>query len=358
MFTCTIRHDFQSFSTAEKAHLRPKGHSIFLDLDWFALLAEHVLTPDQELRIYVVTKHGEELPCLVLPCIAQKQRKGPLHWSKLCSLSNFYSMDYGPIVSDQVEDQAYDALFDYIADERPGWAEIDFRMLPTDQEHIRRFIGACERHFGHSQLFFQFDNWVISVKDQTAEEYMAARPSRLKNTYKRRRKKLEKEKGFTIRTYQDPDELDQAIADYFEIYDASWKESEWSRPCMEAFIRLLAERQMLHLGILYIENEPVASFFLFIHADREALIYKLAYKEGFNNYSPGTILTTHMIEQAINDHNITLIDYGVGNEKYKLDWMDTNLKRQGLNAYNHRLFSGKILILLQKIKNMVKKRNP
>ena len=80
------------------------------------------------------------------------------------------------------------------------------------------------------------------------------------------------------------------------------------------------------------------------------LIYKLAYKDSLRDYSVGSILSLEMFRQAIDEDRVEEIDYGVGSEPYKRDWMEDRRRLYGLVAFNLRTPSGLVRAGFEKAK--------
>jgi CelD/BcsL family acetyltransferase involved in cellulose biosynthesis len=103
------------------------------------------------------------------------------------------------------------------------------------------------------------------------------------------------------------------------------------------------------LGILYVDGAPAASQ-LWITTAKKALIYKLAYNDSWRDYSVGSILSLEMFRQAIDQDRVEEIDYGVGSEPYKKDWMEDKRRLYGLAAFNLRTASGLVRAGVEKAK--------
>jgi CelD/BcsL family acetyltransferase involved in cellulose biosynthesis len=167
----------------------------------------------------------------------------------------------------------------------------------------------------------------------TFDEYWAARPSQLRNTAKRRAKSANLD--LVIHDRFDP----QAWDDYESVYNASWKPAEGS----PEFMRRLAEQEgaagTLRLGLAYQEGRAVAAQ-LWIVEGGVATIHKLAYREDARQHSPGTILSMEMYRRVIDDDRVEMIDFGIGNEGYKADWMQECVPLYALTAYDAKSLRG------------------
>lgn len=201
----------------------------------------------------------------------------------------------------------------------------DDTMLLLLQEALETSGFQCQR-------FFRFYNWIYRVQGQSFKDYMAARPSRVRNTIARKRRKLERELGYQIRLFTD-DNLSQGLADYQAVYDASWKVREQFGGFVEGLAMELSSKGWLRLAVLYIEGKPAAAQFWFV-VHGKASIFKLAYGEAWKQYSPGSILIAYLMEHVIDVDKVEEIDFLTGNDSYKQDWMAERRVRWRLACSN------------------------
>ncbi|MCK7579209.1 MAG: GNAT family N-acetyltransferase [Chromatiales bacterium] len=167
-------------------------------------------------------------------------------------------------------------------------------------------------------------------------------PSRLRHTLERKGRALAAGGGFIIKVISGGLELDEAINAYEQIYASSWKKSEPYPTFMPELIRLCARRGWLRLGLAYINHEVVAVQLWIVH-QRKASIYKLAHDPHFDRYSVGTLLTNHMMRHVIEVDRVGEVDYLIGDETYKKDWMTRRRERWGLIAYNPNTLAGVVM---------------
>jgi hypothetical protein len=183
---------------------------------------------------------------------------------------------------------------------------------------------SCERHF-------KFYNWLHRTEGQTFADYMAARPSRVRNTVDRKMRKLKREHGYNIRLFSDKN-LHQGIVDYNSVYTASWKAEEQFVEFIEGLADKLAQNSWLRLAVLYIGDVPAAAQFWFV-ANGRASIFKLVYDQFWKKYSPGTILTAYLMRHVIKVDRVAEIDFLTGNDAYKQEWMSLRRERYRLCCY-------------------------
>ena len=176
-------------------------------------------------------------------------------------------------------------------------------------------------------------NWRVDTGGTDFAAYWESRPARLRNTFKRKAKAA----GLEIEIH---DRFSaEAWAAYEHVYRTSWKPEEGSFP----FLRALAEQEgaagALRLGIARKDGVPVAVQ-LWLVENGEATIHKLAYAEAAKALSPGTILGEAMFRHAIDTDRVRVIDYGLGDEGYKADWMGERRTMFRITAFNPRTVRG------------------
>ena len=103
---------------------------------------------------------------------------------------------------------------------------------------------------------------------------------------------------------------------------------------------MLSQVQYRHDSVVINKDgKPVAAQFWITTAD-EACIYKLAYDEQYAEMSVGAVLSREMFRQALDIDRVARIDYGVGSEAYKREWMSASQEIFGVRAYSRRSIGG------------------
>ena len=201
---------------------------------------------------------------------------------------------------------------------------------------------------------FRFYNWFHRLGGESFSDYMAGRPSRVRNTIARKRRKLAREHGYDIRLFTD-DDLRQGLADYHAIYNASWKARELFGDFVDGLARRLADEGWLRLAVLYIAGKPAAAQFWFV-VNGKASIFKLAYDEAWKQYSPGSILIHYLMEHVIETDEVDEIDFLTGNDAYKSDWMSERRERWGMRCARPRPPKGRTDRWFDAVKGWARRR--
>ncbi|KAG1694972.1 hypothetical protein GQR58_006896 [Nymphon striatum] len=211
-------------------------------------------------------------------------------------------------------------------------------LVQTALKNDQKLLIACviedepnkESHFLDLTVIDHFDFIIGFIKreNQTFSQYLADRPSKVRNTIARKQRKLTREHGYKIHMYKDGD-VEQALADYHALYKVSWKANEQYEEIVRGFVDKANKAEWLRLGILYIADKPIAAH-LWFTVHRKASIFRLVYDQDWKQYSPGSILMSYMMEYAIDVDNVEEIDFLTGNDRYKQDWMSERRERSGI----------------------------
>ena len=276
---------------------------------------------------------------------------GALYWGfrlegerrTLFSLTNFYALEYLPAIAQVPEPESTcRALLEHVARERPRWHALRLSMMPAQAAATQWTLRQLGGFGFRLHLFFQYENWYALCTEEGFESYYAKRPSQLRNTIARRQKKLERAHSFRVQIVRDASpELNGMVSDFVAVYGTSWKQPEPYPDFIPALAGQCAALGILRLGVLYVDAAPAAAQ-LWITANRKATIYKLAYDEKYAEFGVGSILSRELFRIAMDEDRVTEIDYGVGSEPYKKDWMSSVRRIEGVHALNSHTAMGLI----------------
>ena len=314
-------------------------HDLFRALEWFEGLATHGLPAALEPRIYVAEGAAPESFC-VLYCAADSGRR------RLYSLTSVYSVAYGPVFApDSAGGEApLAAILAFIRAERPRWRKVELRLLDSDNAATGWIERGLSRGGFRAHRFFQYENQFIATAGIGFEAYYASRASQVRNTIRRRERKLRE--GHTVEIVVATEVTETQLDDYAAVYGQSWKDPETAPGFIRELCRIAGRLGSLRLGLLYVDGAPAAAQ-LWLVSGQTAAIYKLAYDERFKAFSPGSILTREMMRQVLDEDRVAEIDYGIGSEDYKRDWMAESRQRVGIEAFNLFTLNGLVLAARQ-----------
>jgi hypothetical protein len=321
--------------------IQVEQHSFFIS-DWWLDNFVKTIVDKNDKVIWVGLTDLNNQPLLLLPL----WQKSVSAWKikKLTSLSNYYTTLYEPIhyISDEhllseVLNKAIEAVCQL------KWDVLDIYPLNPDSINYNLLISAFRQQRKYVTPYFMYGNWFLLTQGQTFQEYYAARPSQLKNTLKRKANRL-KQQNLEYRVCTRPDEVESAVQLFEETYKASWKLNEPYPDFIMGLAKSAAEIGYLRIGLLFIDQK-IAAAQLWLTLHKTANIFKLCQKPEFDNFSPGSLLTTHLMEYAIDVDNVTKIDFLTGDDQYKKDWMSSRGEHWGLQIANPNSFLGTLKVV-------------
>ncbi|OOZ35697.1 GNAT family N-acetyltransferase [Solemya velesiana gill symbiont] len=307
--------------------------SIFFSKLWFENLLKTGLSKDETTLLACVIDKDEVLAVLPL---------SPRDGENYQSLKHLYTSLSTLLLGESRRDEILACLVEGLRQLPARSLQLD--PIAEDDTNLDRLQLALESSGYACHRYFRFHNWIHKTRGESYSDYMAARPSRVRNTIARKKRKLEREHGYQVRLFTG-DNLQQGLTDYNAVYTASWKANE----VFEGFIKGLAEHLSkpgwLRLAILYVENKPVAAQFWFV-AHGKASIFKLAYDEAWKQYSPGSILIAYLMEYVIDTDKVEEIDFLTGDDAYKQDWMSERRQRWRMSCIDNSPSRGRDTNLL------------
>ena len=329
--------------------------NIELSIDWFDLLQKTVYPHDHSIRYYFIAER--ERPLSILP--VRLTTKGRVRTVE--SLSNYYTSIFTPLLGKNSEESSATHLKHLLsASTRDHRGAHVMRFAPMDPNlpDYQQLIDDLKAMGWIPFRFYSFGNWFLKVSFDW-KEYLQSRTANLRSTLKRMNKKFAAEGG-KFEVVSSSEGIEQTIAAFQEVYSLSWKKPEPHPDFIPSLIRLLSSRGMLRMGIARLHETPIAAQLWIVGQDK-ASIYKVAYNEEFSKYSPGTILTSHLMKYVIENDQVVEVDFLIGDDKYKKIWMSDRRERWGIVAYNPTKIIGVALLskevlgrLAKPVRNKVK----
>jgi hypothetical protein len=312
---------------------------------WFDNFLQTVVKQNGTVIWYGV-KDNKDTPLLLLP--VWQQQHSVWQPTRLTGLANYYTTLYEPLhcITDQNQlAQAITQVVEAIC--HLSWDTVELYPLNPALITYPLLTEAFKKQKKHVTPYFMYGNWFLLTQGQTFKDYYAARPSQLKNTIKRKANKL-KLKSVECRIYKHPEDVQTNIQIFQQLYKSSWKNDEPYPDFIPGLAKATAEQGWLRLGMLFIDQQA-AAVQLWLVLRQTAYIYKLCQDPEFDTYSPGSLLTSHLMEYVIDEDKVTKVDFLSGDDAYKKDWMSHREERWGLQIANLKTAYG----LIQAGKNIL-----
>ena len=286
-------------------------------LEWFRTLAATTLESGENAVMAVLEREGKAVAALPLARGTKKTR----------ALTAPYTTEFAPLSSDVEAAHTLGRL-------ARGYTEGVLRLEGLDLSNSKS--AALLDGLQHSGLacavYEGFANWFEPVNN--FQEYWARRPSRLKETVRRKSRAIVRS-GLSFSCLRSHTE--RAVAAYAEVYGASWKQAEPHRDFIPELLAAMGAD--VRLGVMSLAGQALAAQIWLIRNGR-GTIFKLAHREDAATYSPGTLLTAWMCETLIRDDKLHEIDFGRGDDAYKRDWLSCRRTRSGVILADWRSAAG------------------
>ncbi len=307
--------------------------SFFAIPAWYDLMVRHGVPQATEIRVYT-----DERPASAAALLAQTTTGHD--GRNLASLTNAHSLEHGILRAPGADlETAVAAILSQILAERPQWDCLCLSELDPREPSYAVLVGALRRAGLLVESCFSSGSWYEETAGLSFPDYVSGRPSELRNTWHRKRRKLDRGSRLTTSFVDDDKGIDQAVADYETVYAASWKPPELFPEFVPALIRLAGKLRALRLGIYHVDGIPAAAQFWILWKGR-AVICKLAHDKRFDDLSLGTLLTMEMFERVLTDDRPHEISLGRGDDQYKKLWLPRRRERWGVTAANPRTWRG------------------
>lgn len=342
-FVCYSSWD-QLPTTAKTLFEQSEKNNIFLSRHWFECVSSVALEDGESLLLACVQTENEVLA--ILPLV-------------MGSGNNCYALKhrYTPTYSLLLVDHDQQAVLTCLAE---GLSQMPVKALllepvAVDDSALNSFQFVMESAGFSCDYTFRHYNWIYRVQELSYESYMAVRPAQLRNTITRKKRKLQREHDVELRLFTG-DEVPEKMPDYYAAYTASWKANEQYVGFVDDMVMGFSRAGWSRLGVLYIDGKPAAAQLWFVYHGK-ASIFRLAYNEAWRQYSPGSILTSYLMEHVIDIDRVEEIDFLTGNEAYKQDWMSERKERFAWSCIRMVKPTGGYALFMESIRGMWKKLN-
>jgi hypothetical protein len=304
--------------------------SLYAGSDWYRVLTSAVFD-GRDARLYALYRHGR---CVAaLPVVVNDQREV----DGVTSLANYYTPLYAPALAQDVSVAEFSALLRRLRSDVPSASRWTFAPMDPGSAAYATLCDAL-RHVGLVPFrYYAFGNWYLRAPEGWAA-YLATRDGRSRGNIVRTVRKFEAAGG-RAEIVRSPADVEAAVASYLAVYGSSWKQSEPYPRFIPELARCYAESGALRLGVAWLDGQPIAAQ-IWLVAHGRADIYKVAYNEAFKQRSPGTYLTAELMRHVLEVDKVREVDYLIGDDAYKKDWMSDRRERWGIVAYDPRSLRG------------------
>lgn len=228
--------------------------------------------------------------------------------------------DYlGPICSLEDRDEVAEALVRWLDTTDIEWDEFDAHNMPVPLGFAEFLVDHSDRHGFEFRLDQEETTAVLPLVDNW-ETYVEHLDKKERHELRRKRRRLGRDHPdakFRTATAQS---LDEDLNSFIEMHkQAEGHKGRFMGPEIVEFFRRIADCFMplgwLHLDVLEVAGKPIAATFSF-EFDNTFYLYNSAYEQTVARLSPGYILVSRLIEDAI-ERGVKQFDFLRGPQRYK-----------------------------------------
>lgn len=266
--------------------------------------------------LFILTmRRGDEIVALV-----PLYRKHDGNYKILRFLGGIDLTDYlGPICSLENRDDVADALVDWLADTPVEWDAFDAHNMPVPFGFADYLVERADRR-GFDFKLEQEETSAVMPLPPDWDTYLESLDAKERRELKRKRRRLTREVPDASFRSATEETLENDLKLFVDMHrGAEGHKGHFMHPEIATFFERVARSFMplgwLRLDFLEIGGRPVASTFGF-ELDRTFYLYNSAYEPEFARLSPGVVLVSRLVEQAL-EKGLERFDFLRGPERYK-----------------------------------------
>lgn len=266
--------------------------------------------------LFVLTMYrADELVAIVPLYRKPEDDRGVLRFNGGIDLTDYC----GPICSLDDRDDVADALVTWLESTETTWDEFDAHNMPVPLGFAEYLVERADASGFEFRLEQEETTAVLPLPD-TWDEYLTTLHSKERHELRRKRRRVGRDHPDARFRTASSDTLEADLESFIEMHRQAegHKGRFMGEPIAEFFRRIATtfeDNGWLRLDLLEIADRPVAATFSFVY-DKTFYLYNSAYDPDAGRLSPGYVLVSHLIEEAI-EQGLGQFDFLRGPERYK-----------------------------------------
>lgn len=229
--------------------------------------------------------------------------------------------DYlGPVCALGDRDDVARSLVEWLAATDEAWDELDAHNMPVPFGFGESLVDWADRE-GFDFTLDQEETAAILVLPNDWERYLSSLDSKDRHELRRKRRRLGRDHPDARFRTGTPETLERDLEIFVDMHrGADGHKGHFMKPEVATFFERLARELSplgwLRLDFLEIADRAVASTFGF-RLGHTFYLYNSAYEPDAARLSPGLVLVSELVKEAIADESIEVFDFLRGPERYK-----------------------------------------
>lgn len=234
------------------------------------------------------------------------------------------------IADPQKRSRVYRAFAAYLCRSETQWDVLELDKIPEDNQSMNLLESGLEAE-GFSFAVRASANCPYVELPASFEDYISSRGSTTRESYRRAKRRLEKDfPAARFGMAETPEEVEHIMDALVRLHQQRWLQKGYSGSFSTQefthFHRTVAlkafQSNMLRLYFLVINTEVIAIYYCYRIAD-SVQYYLGGFDEKYSKYSPGILINAFAIEESIQE-GAKRFDFLEGEERYKQHWMTHN----------------------------------
>ena len=336
------------------------GHSLFLTWEWLYYWAKHFLR-DNRLWI-IVMRDGNGSLVGVAPFYLHRtvQALVPVRELRFLGSEGVCSSYLDVIVDEQRKRAVFQCLYRYLFNQGRGeWDVLTLSEVPAESSSVDEWNALFDEAGKVGEVVSTTCCPVIRLPHDV-QTYRAGLGRNRRYTLQRKTKCLQAAGRIQYSRATRPADVGPAFESLMALHQRRWMHGsnggvfagESLKQFHQEVVQVLSERGRVSIDLLELDGRAIAAIYGFVY---EGIYY--FYLPGFDpvalpKASPGLLLLSHRIEQAIRDGE-RMVDLLQGAQRYKLDRC-TDLRRLITVRYYNRHVRAMALKLFESAKQAIK----
>ncbi|HWL64504.1 MAG TPA: GNAT family N-acetyltransferase [Actinomycetota bacterium] len=246
--------------------------------------------------------------------------------------------DYqGPVCSLDDRDVVAETLVKWLAETDIEWDEFDAHNMPVPLGFAEFLVERADRD-GFSWALDQEETTAVMTLPDSWDEYLEHLDKKERHELRRKRRRLGRDHPDARIHSSDEDTLEEDLSKFIDLHrQAEGTKGRFMGPEIAEFFKRIADcfasLGWLRLDTLSIGDRALASTFSFQY-DNTFYLYNSAFDPTIGRLSPGYILVSQLIEDAI-EGGVRRFDFLRGPERYKYQFGARPLPLNNVRVLRH-----------------------